>query len=204
MEADATDKKIRQGVSLSPRTNDLAIAKAKAGFGGNVSAYLRDLIERDASGSGVVPTAEDPQFLETLIASIFPTRRRAFARAWQAALAHVESRDNAATQNEVADSLLQSFLDLLESGRLDLDGVPAFCVVPGRQWDAIISAVQSGDIAAIRGAVAAADQSRTPLLVDDHPLALAAESDIPASERELAAARAEVLRRKAKPKTPRP
>jgi hypothetical protein len=76
MPRDQEPKKKRQGVSLAPE-HQLKVAElARRNHGGNVSAYLRDMI--DLAHRGLWPTPQSETIIEDLVAYLYPAAKEDF------------------------------------------------------------------------------------------------------------------------------
>lgn len=71
----------------------------------------------------------------------------------------MRKHNNAATQLEVASALIDSFLSLVLTGALNLDGMRAFGILSGDDWDELVQAVFAGDLARARTVLVGNDSS---------------------------------------------
>lgn len=96
----------------------------------DVSSYIRDVFEQGlaaiAAADAPPPTA-DPRFLEKLYATLLPSRVSRFQRLWDV---RVKLAQEPATQSEIVEQMLRSYLELLES-EPTAKLVDAFDALPG-------------------------------------------------------------------------
>lgn len=185
-----------------------AQARARERHDGKVSAYVRHVIERDLAGEAEIPPIHDPRFLQLLVGSLLPAKESRFARQWLAAVAKVpyEQEGDVSSQTEIAEALLEAFLEAFAAGQVDLVTPPAFAILGGRSWDSLLDAAHRGDLDSIRRQLRVSDPSGGAAMYQFPPplaeMRVAEPSSTASAEQ--AAVEAERSRRATTRKTPRP